>query len=326
MGGPAPAVAQTRTAVRQTLEALTGTVLVGCSGGPDSLALAAATAFVGPRLGITVGAVVVDHQLQEGSAQIAQQAGAQCRQLGMSIVEVVTVTVAASANGGPEAAARTARHQALDEAAARHNASAVLLGHTRDDQAEQLFLGLSRGSGLQALTGIPPHRGLIRRPFLDLPRQTTEDACAEQNLTPWYDPTNLTGPGLRSAVRHQVIPLLRNVLGPGLQEALARTATQMRDLAELVDQQTTVLLAQSWADDGWDVQILAAAPTALRRAALHRIIVEAGAPGGAVQAAHVIAVDQLLTHWHGQGPLHLPGRLRVSRECGRLRLESGRTP
>src|SRR5690606_18777145 len=115
-------------------------VLVGLSGGADSLALLAAACFEAPRAGLRCGAVVVDHGLQAGSDQVAATAAGQARRLGADPVEVCRVRVAAG--GGPEAAARKARRTALREAAERHDAAAVLLAHTRDDQAETVLLGL----------------------------------------------------------------------------------------------------------------------------------------------------------------------------------------
>ncbi|HLT83176.1 MAG TPA: tRNA lysidine(34) synthetase TilS, partial [Phototrophicaceae bacterium] len=238
MAGPAPAVAAARLAVRQALADLPpgALVLVACSGGADSLALAAATAFVGPRAGLRAGAVVVDHRLQPGSADVAATAAAACRGLGLEPVEVREVEV--EGGGGPEAAARTARYRALGDAAAEHGAAAVLLGHTLDDQAETVLLGLGRGSGARSLAGMPAAAGVWRRPFLGLRRHDTEACCTALGLTWAQDPTNAPdgpwrradgGPLRRAAVRHHVLPALEEALGPGVPEALARTARRLRE-------------------------------------------------------------------------------------------------
>src|SRR5659263_112932 len=264
MTGPAPAVAALRTAVPAATAGLPDGArgLVAGSGGPDSLALAAATAFVarrstgasgrgstGPLL--RAGAVVVDHALQPDSAQVAAAAGAACRALGLDPVEVVRVSVAAS--GGPEAAARDARYAALDETAHRLGAAAVLLGHTLDDQAEQVLLGLARGAGGRSLAGMPARRGLLRRPLLGLRRADTIAACAALGLEPWHDPTNIpTDPGvgpLRSRVRAHVLPVLEHTLGPGVAQALARTADQLREDADALDALAADLLAASLVAD-----------------------------------------------------------------------------
>nr|BFE84646.1 hypothetical protein GCM10020093_072470 [Planobispora longispora] len=143
--GPHPAVADVRRAVRLALADLEpgDLVLAACSGGADSLALAAALAFVAPRAGLRAGLLTVDHGLQEGSArQAAEVVGLP---LGLDPAEVLTVEVGAA--GGPENAAREARYAALAAAAGRLGAAAVLLGHTRDDQAETVLMRLSRGAG-----------------------------------------------------------------------------------------------------------------------------------------------------------------------------------
>jgi tRNA(Ile)-lysidine synthase len=325
--GPAPAVAATRVAVRDALADAPpdGLVLVACSGGPDSLALAAATAFVAPRLGLRAGAVVVDHGLQDGSAQVAARAADQCRGLGLDPVLVRRVQV--GTDGGPEAAARTARYAALGSAAARLDAAVVLLGHTLDDQAEQVLLALARGSGARSLAGMPARRGVYRRPFLGLRRATTLAACAAAGLDPWHDPTNTTGTGRRTRVRTEVMPLLADVLGPGVTPALARTADQLRDAAEVVDGAAAALLTEARTDDGaLPVEALTQAPAAVRRAALRTMAVEAGSPAGSLGWRHVAALEALVVNWHGQGPVHLPGPVLARRDCGRLRVEPSTGP
>src|SRR3954469_16995223 len=224
-----PARADVRRAVRGALEGLEpdALVLVALSGGPDSLALAAATAFEAPRAGLRAGAVIVDHGLQAGSADVAARAAVQARDLGLAPVHVVAVEVGAS--GGPEAAARAARYAALDAAAALHGAAAILLGHTLDDQAETVLLGLARGSGAASLHGMAAvsqsaGSGLYLRPLLGIRRSTTEPACVDADLHPWTDPQNGDPAFTRVRVRTSVLPLLETELGPGVAEALARTA------------------------------------------------------------------------------------------------------
>ena len=322
MSGPAPAVAAARLAVRADLADLAGgsLVLVACSGGPDSLALAAATAFVAPRAGLRAGAVVVDHAMQAGSATVAADAAAACRGLGLDPVRVVRVAVGVA--GGPEAAARAVRYAALDEAAVDLGAAAVLLGHTLDDQAETVLLALARGSGARSLAGMPARRGLLRRPLLCLRRADTLAVCAALGLVPWHDPTNACSTGAaprRSAVRARVLPVLEDVLGPGVAVALARTADQLREDADALDALAAALLARVRVQAGaLDVGALAQAPDALRRRALRGAAIEAGCPPGSLHRAHVIALDALVTAWHGQGPVDLPGRVQAARACDRL--------
>ncbi|GAA2726324.1 tRNA lysidine(34) synthetase TilS [Cellulomonas aerilata] len=352
MTGPAPAVAAARRAVHDAVRDLPAgsLVLVACSGGPDSLALAAATAFVAPRAGVTAGAVVVDHGLQPGSREVADAAAAACRTLELGPVEVVRVVVGTA--GGPEGAAREARYAALDAAAGRLGAAAVLLGHTLDDQAETVLLGLARGSGARSLAGMPSRRGPLRRPFLALRRADTEAVCAALGLDPWHDPTNTPAArrvgdvddggdvvdGVRgrpaprrSLVRHRLLPALEEALGPGVAPALARTADQLREDADALDALADELLAAARLGATGDVRdrdldldpaVLLAAPAAVRRRALRAAAVAAGAPTGSVHRSHVLALDALVTDWHGQGPVALPGGRAGLRLCGRLRLHT----
>jgi tRNA(Ile)-lysidine synthase len=350
--GPSTAVAAVRHAVRAVLAPLAGEageaaegvgaggvgepalVLVACSGGADSLALAAAAAFVAPRLGLRVGGVTVDHGLQQGSAQRAATVATAMTDLGLAPVEVVSVDVGGP--GGPEAAARIARYAALDGVAERLGASAVLLGHTLDDQAETVLLGLARGSGTRSLagmaattagpgTGEPGTRepgkggGHYRRPLLSIERAVTRAACADLGLAVWDDPHNADPAYARARVRADLLPILEEALGPGIAAALARTASLARDDADALD----LWAATSYrtlvdADGSLGADELAALPAAVRRRVLRLAAVSAGCPTGAVSSAHLTAIDALVTEWHGQGPVSLPGGRRAARRCGRL--------
>lgn len=353
MPGPDPAVAATRSAVRACVADLAAAkvdggplVLVACSGGADSLALAAAAAFESARSrreprgssgsgAWRAGAVVVDHGLQPGSDAVAAGAADACRRLGLAPVLVVRADVTRA--GGPEAAARDARYAVLARAADELGAEAVLLGHTLDDQAETVLLALARGSGVRAVAGMATVRGRWRRPLLGLRRADTEQACAAQGLEPWHDPTNgrpdagrgADGLPLRSRVRARVLPVLDQVLGPGVPGALARTAELAAEAADVVDALAADLLAAADVpvDDGvaLDVDALVAALPGVRRRALALAAVRAGAPAGSVRRQHVLALDALVVAWTGQGPVDLPGARSASRACGRLVLGAART-
>jgi tRNA(Ile)-lysidine synthase len=318
VSGPPPAVAGVRVAVRRCLADLndSGLVLVACSGGPDSVALAAATAFVAPRRGLRAGLLTVDHGLQRGSGARAAMVADWGRSLGLDPVEVLAVKV--SGPGGPEAAARTARYAALDAAARRLDAAAVLLGHTRDDQAETVLLGLARGSGARAAAGMPGRRGGYRRPLLELPRSMVAQAAAGQPV--WHDPHNGDPAYARSRVR-AVLPVLAEAAGPGLVAGLARTARLLRDDADALDALAAGRLAALVAADGTlPVAELALEPPAIRRRVLHRWALAAGSPAGALGAVHLAAVDELIIHWRGQRSAALPGGLLVGRSRGVLRI------
>jgi len=319
MAGPPAAVAAVRRAVRATLADLPpgSLVLVACSGGADSLALAAAAAFCAPRSGRRAGLVTVDHALQAGSAGRAEAVADWARAAGLD--PVVVATVDARGPGGPEAAARRARYAALAEAARSSGAVAVLLGHTRDDQAETVLLGLARGSGARSLAGMASVRGIYRRPLLDLPRRTTEAACAAAGLAPWTDPHNADPAFARVRVR-AALAVLEDALGPALPAALARTARLLRADADLLDDLAGPALAAARAGGaGLGCATLAGLPLALRSRVLREAATEAGAAAGALAASHVDALDALVVGWRGQGPVALPGGLRAERVAGRLK-------
>ena len=142
-------------------------VFVGCSGGADSLALVKCAVHVGNEKTINIGAIVIDHQIQVDSAKTAQAAAETARKLGADPVLIVNVDVASGAgSGGMEAAARNARRTAFSNVVTEHKAKAVLLGHTLEDQAETVLLGLARGSGARSLSGMRAIEGIYRRPFL----------------------------------------------------------------------------------------------------------------------------------------------------------------
>ncbi|PLW65937.1 tRNA lysidine(34) synthetase TilS, partial [Streptomyces sp. DJ] len=273
--GPHPAVAAIRLAVRRALADVLDSlpprssaeppplVLAAVSGGADSMALASALAFEAPKLGIRAGAVTVDHGLQDGSADRAEGVAARLRTLGLDPVDVAGVTV--GRRGGPEAAARDARYEALSASARSHGACSVLLGHTRDDQAETVLLGLARGSGTRSLSGMPAVNGLYRRPFLLLDRDSTRKACHVQGLDVWEDPHNRDPAYTRARVRHEALPVLEKSLGKGVVEALARTAQLFRDDADALD--TWAASAEQDvrdADGALDTRRLDSLPSAVR--------------------------------------------------------------
>ena len=276
-------------------------LLVACSGGADSLALAAAAVPVARRAQLLLSALVVDHGVQAGSSAVAARARQQLVGLGIGDVAVRQVHVDPEARSGMEAAARTARYGAMEAEAASRQAT-VLLGHTLDDQAETVLLGLARGSGNRSLAGMAERSGRYLRPLLALRRTVTRQACRELRLAPWQDPHNTDDRYTRSRVRSRVLPLLEAELGPGIAESLHRTALLARDDADLLDE----LARQAHpASDTLDCDLLAALHRALRRRVIHRWL--AGPYGAEVGFVHVVAVEELVTRWHGQDAVSIPG-------------------
>jgi tRNA(Ile)-lysidine synthase len=320
-----PPVAAVRGAVRAALTGLPpgALVLVACSGGPDSLALAAATAFVAPRAGLRAGLVTVDHGLQEGSAERAKDVASWASAAGFAPVELVTVDVAGRP-GGPESAARDARYEALVAAARRCAAPAVLLGHTRDDQAETVLLALARGAGPRGLAGMPERRDVsgvaLLRPLLDVSRADTVRACAEAGIEPWADPHNRDPAYARARVRATALPALVEALGPAVVANLARSAALLAaDGAALDALAARELAGAAGAAGGLLVAALVRLEPGVRGRVLHAWARSLGVPGGALSHRHVAALDALVTRWRGQGPVHLPGGTTVARAGPELR-------
>ncbi len=353
MGRLPPPVAAGRLAVRAALSGVRppATVLVACSGGADSLALALVTAFVAPRLGLRAGLVTVDHDLQSGSAERSRQVAHWGRVAGLDPSFEVRVQV--TGPGGPEAAARAARYQALARAArglapldtanppATHRTDpaapaprpaggqapeggvAVLLGHTRDDQAETVLLALARGAGPRGLAGMPArfsrHGVTFLRPFLDLSRETTAAVCAAGGLSTWQDPHNSDPTYARARLR-AALPVLVEALGADVVANLARTARLVAaDLTALDELADRVAPEVRDSAGGLQVAALAALSPAIRGRLLRAYTRELGVPGGSLAAVHLDALDALVTGWHGQGPVALPGGLCIGRVDGALR-------
>ncbi|MCZ2401948.1 tRNA lysidine(34) synthetase TilS [Paenarthrobacter sp. Z7-10] len=304
-------------------------ILVACSGGPDSMALAAVAAFFARRGQLRVGAVVVDHQLQSGSGKVALDTAAALRGMGLDPVEISTTSVL-HAGVGPEAAARYARYAALDEVAARLGAGTVLLGHTLDDQAESVLLGLARGSGTRSLAGMPKRRGIYLRPFLGLRRAETLAICAAEGLDPWYDPTNSDPVFARSRVRTRVLPFLEAELGPGIAPSLYRSARILGQDADYLDQLAAEAYsrlaehqsghngqpdANETAPDS-EIRLPEKALTALPDPIRQRVVALAVVALGGQQPSfeRLLAADSLLQRRGSAGPVELAGKVRVYRQ------------
>jgi tRNA(Ile)-lysidine synthase len=262
---------------------------VALSGGADSLALIAAAAELRPTT-----ALIVDHGLQAESGGVA--AAARDRALSLGCVDAQVLSVEVGSAGGPEAAARTARYAVLD--AARDGAP-VLLGHTLDDQAETVLLGLGRGSGARSIAGMRAWDPPWCRPLLDVRRALTQAVCTELGLTPWQDPHNADPRFTRPRLRTEVLPLLEEVLGGGVAEALARTAAALREDTDALDADAARASAAVATESGLVASLLAELPTAVRRRVIRGWLLTVGACD--LTDVQIRAVDRLVTDWHGQG-------------------------
>jgi tRNA(Ile)-lysidine synthase len=274
---------------------------VALSGGPDSLALAAVAAHMLPTT-----ALIVDHGLQPGSADIAATARRQAIELGCVDAQVLAVRVGST--GGPEAAARSARYAALGDA---RRELPVLLAHTLDDQAETVLLGLGRGSGARSIAGMRPHDPPWCRPLLGERRSVTHAACTELGLTAWLDPHNSDRRFTRTRLRTEVLPLLEDILGGGVAEALARTATGLREDSEVLDALAGQALTASTTGHGLDTAAVQALPGAVRRRVIRRWLLDGGATG--LTDTQIRGVDALVVSWRGQGGVAVGSSLRSQR-------------
>ncbi len=325
MGGKLPRVlAEARNAIRAMVPRGAG-VLVACSGGADSLALAAAAAFLHRKGEIRAGALIVDHGMQPGSAAVAQRAADQCRALGLEPVLVLEVQVA----GDSEQAARSARYAAFEQGLRQAGADHILLGHTLDDQAEQVLLGLGRGSGTLSLAGMPAARGPYLRPLLSLSRTDIEQICRHESLAYWEDPSNTDPRYLRNRVRHELMPVLRAVLGESVPAALARTAALARADAQYLDElaetalEAAVLPAAAdlpAAVLAVDLQALRAMPGPLRSRALRLAVSYLGAP--VPDFERLTALGAMVCGSVSAGPVQLEGPVFATRVAG-TRLPAG---
>ncbi|MFT8394812.1 tRNA lysidine(34) synthetase TilS [Propionibacterium sp.] len=324
-----PACLAVVSAVRGILDAARDgelRVRVGCSGGPDSLALAAAVAWqVRREPELRAEAMVVDHQLQEGSGQVAREAVQTVTGLGLP-ARMVRVSVDPQHPDGPEAAARSARYQALCSASpAFQLPDLLLLGHTLDDQAETVLLGLARGSGIRSLAGMAPSSGRrprMVRPLLGLRRAQTHQACTDWGLKPWTDPQNRDDCYTRARVRARVMPMLDAEFGRDMAKSLARTAQLARADADLLDELARdaldELLVPGTSHPGLDCKGLAGRPPALRGRIVRVWLTRCGVLAPDFQ--HTSAVLGLVLAWHGQKGVSLAGGCQVVRRDGHLEL------
>ncbi|MEI7797395.1 MAG: tRNA lysidine(34) synthetase TilS [Actinomycetes bacterium] len=294
-------------------------ILLAVSGGADSLLLAATTNLEASKVGIQLSALVVDHQLQNGSGEVALSAQKKLIELGITEANISQVEVIGNVgNGGMEAAARRARYEALDAEADRIGAVAIFLGHTEDDLAETVLLGLARGSGTRSLSGMAFHVGRYVRPFLELSRAQVLTACKESGIEFWSDPQNEDLSFARVRVRNEILPKMEKEIGPGISKALARTSRILREDADALDLIAGDIFA-SLADPAQiPIELISELPIAVRKRVIKRAIEAMGAPS--LSAEQILEVEALVGAWKGQGAVALAGGITARRDSGRLTL------
>jgi tRNA(Ile)-lysidine synthase len=315
------ATLEIRQAVRPWVQKSVARILIGVSGGADSMALAMATIAEAKGPQVEVIAIIVDHQLQRGSGDVALRTKQMLLMKGCDRVEIYPVEVVLI--DGMESSARRARYQAFDQAIDAYKPEYFLLGHTKNDQAETVLMGLARGSGTRSLSGIATENGKFIRPMLEITRDRTVTACEENQISPWEDPHNSDSQYLRVRARTSVLPLMEEQLGPGIVDGLARSARILREDADALDLIADELFATLQFRD-IEVSALEALPKAIRMRILRSAIYEAGAPSGALGADHLTPVEALVSDWHGQGVISLPGGVKVERISGRLYLSTAK--
>jgi tRNA(Ile)-lysidine synthase len=312
------ALLSARVAVRRVLaEIPTGArVGVAVSGGADSMALAVATHLESKARAHHVVALIVDHKLQSGSEVVARNTAKALQAVGIEDVEILEVDV--EIRDGLESSARRARYGALEKYARDHDLTNILLGHTKNDQAETVLLGLARGSGTRSLSGMAVQRGIFLRPLLGIDRSTTVEVCDDLGIEYWRDPQNDETTFTRVRVR-RLLPELDREIGPGIVDALSRSAELLRDDADALDLYAMEFFKTIDPSD-IDLTRLASLPRAVRTRVLRMAIYALGAPEGSLGADHIAPIEALVSEWHGQGPSSLPGGVKVERKSGRLSL------
>jgi tRNA(Ile)-lysidine synthase len=312
-----PNLWEIRKAIKPFLNSSTQTVLFGCSGGADSMALA--LALFAERGDSKIIPVVVDHGLQPGSDQVTLQVITKLKEIGYQQVESAVAQVVVT--DGLEASARRARYKVFNQFIDSYQPKYFLLAHTLNDQAENVLLGLARGSGARSLSGMAVKNNIFVRPLLKISREVTTAACSEARIEIWSDPHNEDLRFTRVRVRKNLLPIIEDNLGPGITEALVRSADLLRDDADALDGFAAEYFNQ--ADPfNLDVKELERLPKAITTRVLRLAIYKAGAPAGSLSAEHIAAAQALISDWHGQKEVSLPGNVKLLRNSGRITLST----
>ncbi len=315
------AVAEVRHAVRVGLAEFkpADLVLVACSGGSDSLALAKAASLECAASHVSIGAIVIDHGWNSKSTEICAKTAQKL--VSFDLAPVVVEKLPDHEHN--ETTARDLRYQAFGHVAQKLGAAGILLAHNKNDQAETVLLRLARGSGSTSLAGMPPKRDAYHRPLLEVDRSTIEAACRQWGLDPWQDPANSDEKHLRVKVRKRVLPALVDALGPTVVESLARSASLLRDDAELLDSQAMQVFDAFFdaTDRILDADKLAQEPAALTRRVLLLWISELGVERSLVNSTHTFQLESLLHDKSESRQVSLPGNFVAYRQGQALHCE-----
>ena len=290
--------------------------LVALSGGADSLALASAVASEASRKGATfyAGAVIVEHGLQEATKKVAEDTAQLAREFGLDPVMIIPVSITEKGLGA-EGDARAARYSAFEEAVEKTHARGVIIGHTMNDQAEQVLLGLARGSGARSVSGIAEQRDMYIRPMLEISRKETEESCREMGIDFWVDPHNSHEEYARVRVRKNLLPQMIEELGEDVVQNLARTAQIAREDSDamdfIIDEKIESLVEISDNEYSFNVQELQRLPVAIRKRMFKKLA--KNYMNADFMSTHCEAVNALIDEWNGQKPLNLPGGITVKR-------------
>jgi tRNA(Ile)-lysidine synthase len=308
---------QIRKAVKPWLENNSQSILFGCSGGTDSMALALALFIESENRNIIP--IVVDHGLQPESAQVTLDTIEKLKKIGYKQIETAKAQVIIT--DGLEASARRARYKIFNQFIDAYDAKYFLLAHTLNDQAESVLLGLARGSGTRSLSGMAIENNKFIRPLLKISREITQAACIEGGVEIWEDPHNNDQRFTRVRVRQNVLPVIEENLGPKITEALARSSDLLRDDADALDSFANEFFNHV---DKLNLEVvdLERLPKAIRTRVLRLAIYNAGSPIGSLTADHIRSVESLVSDWHGQKEVALPGNVKVFRNSGRIILSN----
>lgn len=300
-------------------------VVVGVSGGPDSVSLIHLLSRLGDEYNLTLWMAHLNHKLRGGEAEEEERWVKQFgRELGICVIsDSCDVRLLARRKKlSLEEAGRRARYNFLEHVANQVRASRIALAHTASDQVETFLMRLIRGAGTDGLSGIPPVRNGVIRPLIDTSREEVEAYCRENHLRPCQDSSNLELRFLRNRIRWDLIPHLSGQYNPRIGEALLRASLILREEGDYLERETrkalhSVVLRQDNGEVILDIQKLRRLHPAIRRRALRRALEELGGDLKRITFDHI---ESILGMGPGKGTkkLDFPGDLVIRREYDRL--------